>query len=197
MEADKENADTLKSLLDRYCVNSGQKISDAKSSIFFSANTEVETKAEVCEALNIMTESISDKYLGLPALVGADRSDCFQYLVDRVRWKTKGWKEKLLSMGGKEVLIKSVAQAVPVFAMMVFKIPKNICKGITDAISQFWWGDEEDHRRMHWKAWWKLCIPKIKGGMGFRDIETFNREIAVRTKLIMCQSTKSKILPGW
>jgi hypothetical protein len=33
-------------------------------------------------------------------------------------------------MGGKEVLIKSVTQAVAVFTMMVFKIPKNICKGI-------------------------------------------------------------------
>jgi len=35
------------------------------------------------------------------------------------------------------VLIKSIAQAVLVYAMMVFKIPKNICKGISDAISQF------------------------------------------------------------
>ena len=51
--------------------------------------------------------------------------------------RINGWKEKILSMGGKEILIKSIAQAVSVFAMMVFKIPKNICKGITSAISQF------------------------------------------------------------
>ena len=112
-------------------------ISGAKSSIFFSENTEVVVKGEICEALNIMTESLNDKYLGLPALVGADRSDCFRHLIDRVRVRTNGWKEKQLSMGGKEVLIKSIAQAVPVYAMMVFKIPKNICKGTSDAISQF------------------------------------------------------------
>lgn len=47
MQANKENTDALKSLLDRYCSNSGQKISDAKSSIFFSANTNVEVKVEV------------------------------------------------------------------------------------------------------------------------------------------------------
>jgi hypothetical protein len=135
---------------------------------------------EVCEALNIMTESLNDKYLGLPALVGADRSDCFQYLVDRVRGKTKGWKEKLLSMGGKEILIKSIAQAMPVFAMMVFKILKNICKGISDAISQFWWGDDDDHKRIHLKAWWKLCIPKNKGGTGLRDLEAFNKALLAK-----------------
>ena len=174
IHADKRNVDNLKHLLDNYCVSPGQMVSDAKSSIFFSENTSVSDKLEVCQSLNIMTESLNDKYLGLPALVGADRNDCFQHLFDRVRSKTKGWKEKLLSMGGKEILIKSIAQAVPVYAMMVFKIPNKICKGISDAISQFWWGDEDDHRRIHWKAWWKLCIPKKRGGMGFRDLESFN-----------------------
>jgi hypothetical protein len=67
-------------------------------------------------------------------------------------------------MGGKETLIKAIAQAIPVFAMTVFNIPKNISKGITDAISQFWWGGDDDHKKMHWLAWWKLCIPKEKGG---------------------------------
>jgi hypothetical protein len=50
-------------------------------------------------------------------------------------------------MGGKEALIKAISQAIPVFAMTVFNIPKKICKGITDAISQFWWGDDDDHKK--------------------------------------------------
>ena len=77
-------------------------------------------------------------------------------------------------MGGKEILIKSIAQAVPTYAMMVFKILFNICKGMTDAISQFWWGGDDVKRRIHWQAWWKMCIPKSKGGMEFRDFHCFN-----------------------
>jgi hypothetical protein len=106
-------------------------------------------------------------------MVGADRSDNFTYLIERVQ-ALIGWKEKLLWMGGKEALIKAISQAIPVFAMTVFNIPKKICKGITDAISQFWWGDDDDHKKMHWVAWWKMCLPKDKGGMGFRDLHTFN-----------------------
>ena len=174
MHANKKNADSLINILNSYCAISGQKVSDAKSSIFFSGNTEVEVKAEVCETLNIMTESLSDRYLGLPAMVGTDRSDCFRHLIDRVNGRINGWKEKLLSLGGKEILIKSIAQAVPVYAMMVFKIPKKICKGITNAISQYWWGDDNDHKRIHWQEWWKLCMPKGSGGMGFRDLQAFN-----------------------
>lgn len=44
----------------------------------------MEMKAEVCEILNIMTGSLNDKYLGLPALIGVHRSDCFRHLIDRV-----------------------------------------------------------------------------------------------------------------
>ena len=75
--------------------------------------------------MNIMTESLSNKCLGLPAMVGADRSDCFRHLIDRVNSRINGCKEKLLSLGGKEILMKSIAQAVPVYAMTVFKIPKK------------------------------------------------------------------------
>ena len=77
-------------------------------------------------------------------------------------------------MAGKDILIKSIAQALPTYAMMVFKIPINICKGMMDAISQFWWGDDDEHKRIHWQEWWKLCMTKGKGGMGFRDLQSFN-----------------------
>jgi hypothetical protein len=41
-------------------------------------------------------------------------------------------------------------------------------------MSQFWWGDEDQQKHMHWFSWWKMCIPKKQGGMGFCDLESFN-----------------------
>ena len=122
----------------------------------------------------IDTEALSDKYLGLPALVGADRSDCFENFIERIIQRINGWKEKQLSIGGKEILLKAVAQAIPVYAMSVFLIPKGVCKGMMDAIAKFWWGDDDNSNKMHWYAWWKLCYPKNEGGMGFRDFHSFN-----------------------
>ena len=77
-----------------------------------------------------------------------------------------GWKERTLSYGGKEASLKAVAQAIPTYAMSVFKFPKKICKEITDAIAGFWWGDTEEKNKMHWWAWWKMCIPKKDGDIG-------------------------------
>jgi hypothetical protein len=71
MKAVTNNATSLQQVLDTYCANSGQLVSLGKSSIFFSPNTNVLLRAKICQALHITTEAISDKYLGLPALVGA------------------------------------------------------------------------------------------------------------------------------
>ena len=155
MKADELNAQTLRTILDEYCSASGQLVSEAKCSIFFSPNTHVEVKAEIRQILNIMKESLSDKYLGLPSMIGVDRVNCFKHLIERIQKLVNGWKERTLSFGGKEALLKAVAQAIPTYAMSVFKFPKKIC-------------------RMHWFAWWKMCVPKEQGGMGFRDVHSFN-----------------------
>jgi hypothetical protein len=173
MKADMTNTTSLQQVLDTYCANSGQLVSLEKSS-FFSPNTNVLLRSEICQALHIDTEAISDKYLGLPALVGTDRSDCFVHFIERIIQRINGWKERLLSMGGKETLLKAVAQAIPMYAMLVFLILNGVSKRMMDAISQFWWGDDENNKKMHWMAWWKLCYPKKDGGMGFRDFHSLN-----------------------
>ena len=94
-------------------------------------------RAEICEALHIDTEALSDKYLGLPALVGAERSDCFEHLIEKIIQRINGWKEKLLFIGGKENLLKAVARAISVYSMSVFLIPKGVCKKMMDAIAKF------------------------------------------------------------
>jgi hypothetical protein len=117
LKADLNNAISLQQVLDSYCASSEQLVSVGKSSIFFSPNTDVNLKVDICNTLHINTEAISDKYLGLPAIVGADRSGCFLHFVERILQRIKGWKEKMLSIGGKEILIKDVLQSIPVYAM--------------------------------------------------------------------------------
>jgi hypothetical protein len=147
IKADMTNATSLQQVLDTYYANSRQLVSLAKSSIFFSPNTKVLLRLDICQALHIDTEAISDKYIGLPTLVGADRSDCFVHFIEKIIQRINGYKEKLLLLGGTEILLKAVAQAIPVYAMSIFLIPKGVCKRMMDAISQFWWGDDENSKK--------------------------------------------------
>lgn len=59
------------------------------------------------------------KYLGLPYLVGHSKKEIFNYIRERAGKNSLGWKEKYLSPAGKEVLIKSVLQYIPTYAMSV------------------------------------------------------------------------------
>ena len=85
-----------------------------------------------------------------------------------------GWKEKNISKVGREVLIKTVAQAIPTYSMSMFKISKKICEDINLALEKYWWGQTQDEKKIHWIKWSKLCNLKDRGGMGFKDIHAFN-----------------------
>jgi hypothetical protein len=56
--ADLSNATALRNALDMYCASSGQLVSDAKSSIFFSPNTNVLVREEICVHLNILVGGV-------------------------------------------------------------------------------------------------------------------------------------------
>jgi hypothetical protein len=45
--------------------------------------------------------------------------------VERIIQRINGWKERMLSVSGKEVLLKALAQAIPVYVMSFFSNPKR------------------------------------------------------------------------
>ena len=60
----------------------------------------------------------------------------------------QGWKEKLPSQAGKEVMIKAVIQSIPTYSMSVFRLPLGLIKDIEAMIRKFWRGNQENKRRM-------------------------------------------------
>ncbi|CAL9017615.1 unnamed protein product, partial [Prunus brigantina] len=77
-------------------------------------------------------------------------------------------------LAGKEVLIKAVAMAMPIYSMSCFKLPIALCKELEREITRFWWKGQKDTQGIHWVAWQKLTQRKTNGGLGFRDLICFN-----------------------
>lgn len=113
-------------------------------------------------------------------MVGRKRKGFFNEIKPRVMSKISSWQHKFFSSGGKEVLIKAVAQVVPSYAMSVFKLPLGICDDIQKVISRFWWSSNTEKRGIHWARWESLSQAKQKGGLGFRDFACFNQALVAK-----------------
>jgi len=129
---------------------------------------------EIKNLLGVGATKNYEKYLGLPSFVGRVKKQSFSYIRERIWHKMQEWKERLLLQGGREVLIKAVLQAMPTFTMACFKLLKSLYKDIESLIRKFWWGYKGEGRKTHWVAWKNLCKLKCQGGLGFKDIESFN-----------------------
>ncbi|WVZ62142.1 hypothetical protein U9M48_011922 [Paspalum notatum var. saurae] len=135
MRARSEEAAELKRILGVYERVSGQVINKEKSSILFGPNTSRAVRDELKTTLSISQEKWGERYLGLPVSIGISKKKTFAYLKQRIWCKVQGWQEKMLSKAGKEILIKSVAQAIPTYAMSCFDITKTLC----DELSTMAW----------------------------------------------------------
>lgn len=93
----------------------------------------------------------------------------------RVHAKLEGWKENLISKGGKEILLKIVVQAIPQYAMSIFRLPMSLCKSIEKKIARFWWQNDRSKSGIHWQNWEVLKQRKDVGGLGFQDLVNFNK----------------------
>ena len=80
----------------------------------------------------------------------------------------------MLSVGGKEILIKAVTQAIPTYTMSCFQLPKGLCEDLERMERNFWWGQRDQEAKMAWVSWRKMCKSKSDGGMGFRNLQAFN-----------------------
>ena len=105
---EKETQEVLE-ILKLYAEASGQCINMEKSSVHFSSNTPPQKRELIKGMLGVSEVERFESYLGLPTLMGRSKYHTFSFLKDRVWKKLQGWKGKILSRVGKEILIKAVA----------------------------------------------------------------------------------------
>lgn len=177
--ADVQNCNAIREMLKLYESASGQSINLNKSCITFSPNTTQMMKDLVFTSLNMQYNESFELYLGLPAFTCRNKQRIFDEIKEKVWKKLQGWKRKLFSVGGREILIKAVAQAIPSYTMSIFRLTQALCNKLRLMIVKFWWGGSEEDRYLLEKVEY-LCRPKYQGGMGFRDLGAFNQSLLAK-----------------
>lgn len=173
-KANREEADKVRELLSSFEQATGQQVNYGKSSIFFSSNVVSSDKMELCGQLQMQEANDRSTYLGLPTMLGRNKSALLGYLKERIDNRIRSWDEGFISRSGKEVLIKNVAQALPSYAMSVFLLPQGITKDMERMLARYWWRSKpKQDTGINWMSWSGLSR-HTAGGMGFRDFYDFN-----------------------
>ncbi|KAM1807099.1 hypothetical protein ACFX11_030157 [Malus domestica] len=144
-----EVAESIVEVLKTYARGSGQEINLTKSSVFFGANTPKQLRAKIVDSLGIQSKQGFGKYLGLQANFGHSKKAVFAEIRDKIEACMSGWAEQYLSQAGKEILVKTVAMALPNFVMSCFKLPIGVCRDVERAIQNYWWRGNEQRKGIH------------------------------------------------
>ena len=137
-KASLSKCNTLQRIFHIYEQASGQQLNRAKTSLFFSKNTPSEIQEEIKTRFGAQVIKQHERYLGLPSLVGRNKQSTFKSIKEKLGKKLAGWKEKMLSKAGKEILIKAVVQAIPSYTMSCFKLPDSLSEDLMSLIRNFW-----------------------------------------------------------
>ncbi|GJU04557.1 RNA-directed DNA polymerase, eukaryota [Tanacetum coccineum] len=173
-EWSESNITSLIHVLDCFHKVSGLKINMCKSKIM---GIEVDNGKVSRAATKFGCLVLKAPFLYLGSYVGGDMNkiQSWKDIIDRIRRRLSRWKMKMLSIGGRLMLIKSVLGSMPIFHMSMFKVPAGVIQILESLRSKFFNGHESSGKKASWVQWKKALAPKDNGDLGIFSLYALNR----------------------
>ncbi|GJU60342.1 RNA-directed DNA polymerase, eukaryota, reverse transcriptase zinc-binding domain protein [Tanacetum coccineum] len=113
----------------------------------------------------LISGNIPFNYLGLPIGSNMKSIASWKMLIDRFRSRLSTWKANLLSIGGRLTLIKSVLGSLGIYYLSIFRAPESVLNDLERIRSNFFWGGNQDGKKMTWVKWSIILNYYDNGGL--------------------------------
>ena len=71
-------------------------------------------------------------------------------------------------------LIQSVLTSILIYFFSFFRVPNRVADKLVSLLRRFLWGGGSEQNKIVGIKRETICLPKEKGGLGLKDIKTFN-----------------------
>ena len=147
------------------------KVNVAKSEIVPIG--EVNNVQALAEFLGCRIGALPMTYLGMPLGASHKSTSIWNPILEKIKRKLAGWKKLYLSKSGRLTLLKSTLSSLPTYFLSLFTIPTHVANKIKKLQRDFLWGDSKTHLL----GWDKVCLLIAIGGLGIRNLTTFNKAL--------------------
>ncbi|GJR50574.1 RNA-directed DNA polymerase, eukaryota, reverse transcriptase zinc-binding domain protein [Tanacetum coccineum] len=105
-------------------------------------------------------------YLGVKVDSNMSRINSWDDVISKVSSRLSKWKLKLLSIGGRLTLLKSVLTSIPLYHMSIFKVAIGVLNHLESIRQNFFYGVDGSDRKLAWIGWNMVLTSKKNGGLG-------------------------------
>jgi len=152
-----KDCETLQNILLTFGKASGQEVNFAKLALCCSRKVSITIAKNLASFLGVQLVPRHERYLGIPCAISRSKSKTFSNIIDIIWNKLKGWKSRLFSVGGKEILLKVMIQSIPLYTMNLFRLRAGLIEAIHKQCNRFWWGDG-DTKKIYTSVLGKPCV---------------------------------------
>lgn len=119
-------------------------------------------------------------------MIGRSRMNTLAKIKQKVWQKIQTWKENLLSQRDKDILIKAAALAIPTYTISCLNFLRSLhpVREVDSPLLVESKGGEK--YLLDWVE--KLCLSKYQGGLGFRDLKTYNLVLLAKQVWMILQN---------
>ncbi|XP_060211821.1 uncharacterized protein LOC132639388 [Lycium barbarum] len=172
-----ESLKRIMKILQEYEAIAGQLINKGKSAFYMHDKISGALSQQVEQITGFKRDQFPLTYLGCPIFHSRRKKGYYNDLIKKVKNKLQNWKGKLLSFGGKAVLINSVLQSIPIYMLSAVVPTKYTINELHKIFARFYWSTKEEGKSRHWSSWDKICLPKEEGGLGFRSLDDVSKAL--------------------
>ncbi|KAK0571729.1 hypothetical protein LWI29_020657 [Acer saccharum] len=184
------SAQVLKAALDEFSLLSCLIANHAKSNIFTSGLSST-TNQQLINLFGYTISSLPIYFLSIPIIsTKLCLRDCSP-LVDKVSSRLSSWLNCGLFYTSCLQLIVSVLSSLQVFWANYLCLPIKILKIIEQKFRSFLWKGVEGDSKGAKISWFDICLPKKEGGLGIKDLSSWNKALMIRHLWILIYGTNN------